>query len=95
MYYGTIARAKVKPGKLEDLKRTFEGQGNEPDSVAVYVYQTDADPNEIYIAAIFKDREAYLANADSPEQNERYLQLRQWLEADPEWHDGEIIFHHE
>jgi len=30
-------------------------------------------------------------NADSPEQNTRYLEFRDLLEADPEWHDGEIV----
>ena len=37
--------------------------------------------------------EAYVANADSQEQHERYLQMREWLTADPEWHDGEIVYH--
>jgi quinol monooxygenase YgiN len=90
--YGTIAKAKVKAGALDDLRRTMEGQEQGPGAVAVYVYQMDSDPDEVYLVAIFKSREAYFANADSPEQHERYLQMRQWLAADPEWHDGEIIY---
>ena len=34
------------------------------------------------------------ANADDPRMHERYLQYRELLEAEPEWHDGEIIYEH-
>ncbi|MFM7718802.1 MAG: hypothetical protein ACKO8G_04830 [Actinomycetota bacterium] len=37
----------------------------------------------------FRDTAAYAANADSPGQHARYLELRALLSADPEWHDGE------
>jgi quinol monooxygenase YgiN len=62
-----------------------------PGQVAGYVYQTDADPGEFYLAAVFESKEAYWANASSPEQHERYLQLRALFSEDPEWHDGEIV----
>ena len=90
--YGTVARAEVKPGAIDSLRLAMEGQEREPGAVAVYAYQTDDDPDEIYIVAAFESREAYVANANSPEQHERYLKMRQWLVADPEWHDGEIIY---
>ena len=32
------------------------------------------------------------ANADDPEQDKWYQEMRQHLEADPAWHDGEIIY---
>ena len=51
----------------------------------------DGDPGEIFLVAVFASREAYWANAQSPEQNERFHELRALLVADPEWHDGEII----
>ena len=50
----------------------------------------DADPNEYYIAAVFESREAYWANARSPEQDTRYRQWLPLLDGEPEWHDGEI-----
>ena len=43
------------------------------------------------LAVGFKDKEAYVANAQSPEQHERYLQMIEHLESEPEWQDGEII----
>jgi hypothetical protein len=51
----------------------------------------DADPDEYILAVAFESREAYAANAASPEQDARYQELRALLEADPEWNDGEIV----
>ena len=44
------------------------------------------------MAVIFDDRASYVANANSPEQNARYLQMVELLEGAPEWHDGEIMY---
>ena len=30
---------------------------------------------------------------NSPEQNERFMELMATLAAEPEWHDGEIVSH--
>ena len=90
--YGTIARLRVTPGKHDELRR-FGGEEAEalPALAVQYVLQSDTDPNEMWLVVGFESREAYKANADSPEQHERYLKFRALLDADPEWHDGEII----
>jgi quinol monooxygenase YgiN len=90
--YGTVARMKIKPGFVEALKRMYEGQDPPPGAVAIYAYQMDADPNELYMVAVFESKESYVANAQSPEQDAQYRQWLEWLEAEPEWHDGEIIY---
>jgi len=89
--YGTIARVKINPAKLEDLKALGQRMGVAPGQVARYVFRMDADPGELYLIAVFESREAYWANAQSPEQNQRYQELRTLMSADPEWHDGEIV----
>ncbi|HSN75919.1 MAG TPA: hypothetical protein VL334_12665 [Anaerolineae bacterium] len=89
--YGTIARIKIDPTKIEELKALGDSMGVPPGQVARYVYQMDADPGECFLVAVFESKEAYWANARSPEQNERFMQLRALLIADPEWHDGEIV----
>jgi hypothetical protein len=61
-------------------------------SIVFYIYQMDKDPNEFYMAVIFESREAYVANANSPEQNQEFMQLMEFLESEPEWHDGEIVW---
>jgi quinol monooxygenase YgiN len=89
--YGTIARVKIDPTKIEELKAVGDSMDTAPGQVARYVYQMDADPGVLFLVAVFESREAYWANAQSPEQNERFMQLRALLLEDPEWHDGEIV----
>ena len=96
--YGTVARIRVKPGmgaQLEELgRRMAEAEMRIPGYVAQYVYRTDADPDELYLTVLFESREAYHANAASPDQAARYEQLIAMMVAPPEWHDGEVIFAH-
>ena len=91
--YGTIAHFRIKPGIKEEFIRTMDSFGDQPIAgwLADYYFQMDRDPEEFYLVAIFKDRQSYLANADSPEQHERYLKFRSFLVADPEWNDGFIV----
>ena len=62
-----------------------------PGMVADYVYRRDAASDEYYLAVVFESKAAYVANANSPEQDVRYRRLRALLIADPEWHDGEVL----
>jgi quinol monooxygenase YgiN len=91
--YGTIARFRVKPGMEEQLMQVgLEEQAAQiPGWIAQYVYRMDANPNEYYLVVIFESKEAYIANAGSPEQDARYRTIRALLEDDPDWHDGEIV----
>ena len=95
--YGTIAHIRVKPGMEDQFRQLIEGQmhafeaGQVPGFVATYTYRTDADANDYYLAVVFESREAYWANAQSPEQDARYRQWQPLLEGEPEWHDGEIV----
>lgn len=89
--YGTIARIKIDPTKIEELKKLGDTMGIPPGQVARYVYQMDSDPGEIYLVAVFESKEAYWANAQSPEQHARFMQLRALSLGDPEWHDGAIV----
>lgn len=90
--YGTVARLTAKPGSREALDEISRQVREEKPAglLASYIYQMDSDPNEYYLAVIFESRESYRANAESPEQNARYEKWRPLLEADPEWHDGEV-----
>jgi heme-degrading monooxygenase HmoA len=90
--YGTVARLQVKPGSdasLNELTRSYNSL-QVPGFLASYLYQTNAATNEYYLTVIFESKTSYTANAESPEQNARYLQMRELLAIDPEWHDGEI-----
>ena len=91
--YGTIARLRVKPDQMHELIRetqSFE-QLDVPGFEFTYLVAADADANEAWLIALFVDKESYRLNAESPEQDVRYRRLRALLDADPEWHDGEVI----
>lgn len=92
--YGTVARIRMKPGmeaQITEQMREYEA-AQVPGSKAVYIYRMDAAPDEYYLAVVFESREAYFANANSPEQNARYQRLVELLTGEPEWHDGEIVY---
>jgi quinol monooxygenase YgiN len=90
--YGTVATFHVQPGKAEELQKiAAEDAANIAGLVFEYTYQTDDDPNVLIIVVGFESKDAYWANAKSPEQNSRYERFRALLTADPEWHDGEIV----
>jgi quinol monooxygenase YgiN len=94
--YGTICRFQLKPGmesQLEMLNRDYEVikiAGH----VGQMVFRMDSNPNEYYLVVIFESEEAYKKNAASPEQDARYRRFRDLMAADPEWHDGTLIYGH-
>lgn len=89
--YGTIAKVNLNPTHLETFKAIGRRMGVAPGQLGRYVYQMDADPSELFLVALFEDQQAYWANAQSPEQHQRYQELRALLTRDPEWHDGEVV----
>ena len=93
--YGSIARFKVKPGSWEALRQATENGPRAQGPNAVAVFQMDADHDEIYVVMIAESEEAYRANSERPDMHEAYLERLQWLESEPEWHDGKVlIFRH-
>ena len=91
--YGTVARLRVKPGmteQLEALSREWQSMTS-AGLVSSTLYRMDADPNEVYLAVVFQDRESYRKNAEDSETDALYRRMREMLDADPEWHDGEVI----
>jgi heme-degrading monooxygenase HmoA len=91
--YGTIAKLRIKPGKIDEMQRLSEMEAKIiPGILFQYVYKMDTNPDEYFLVVGFESKEAYKTNAESPEQHQRYLQYRELLDAEPEWHDGEIVF---
>ena len=95
--YGTVARLPLKPGMGDRLAEEIQRRAGEEVAqpagfVAQYVYRMDADPDEVYLTVVCESREAYRANAESPEQHGRYQPMAEMLAGPPEWHDGGIVF---
>ena len=80
--YGTVARLRLKPGMEEQFIAfdLHEQAVNIPGHVGVYVYRMDNEPNVYYLAVAFESKEAYVANANSPEQDARYREMLALLE---------------
>jgi heme-degrading monooxygenase HmoA len=95
--YGTIGHLRIKPGMEGQFRQLLQEQapafetGQVAGFVASHTYRTDADPNDYYIAVVFESREAYLVNAESPEQDARYCRWLPLLDGEPEWYDDEIV----
>jgi quinol monooxygenase YgiN len=91
--YGTVARMKVKPGKMDEFIKTASDTGRRRPNgyLGEIVYKMDNNPNEVIMAVFFADKATYQANANDPAMNKEYEQYRALLDADPEWNDGEVV----
>lgn len=86
---------RARPGKRLEVEAVFEkyaqfGEFPVEGHIGSYILWRDNDPDAAIVLTIFDNREAYWRNAQSPEQHERYLQIRALIEEDPEWNDGDI-----
>jgi len=94
--YGTMFRMKVKSGQVQKVQELFDEweKDRQPKIKGVVgglLLKPDNKPGELIGAGIFADKDAYMANANDPEQHQWYLKIRELLEADPEWEDGEFV----
>ena len=94
--YGTIFRMKVKSGRFQRVTQLFEEWETQQKPVVKgaiggLLMKPDGSSDELIGVAIFEDKQSYIANADRPGQQQWYGKLREALEADPEWEDGEYV----
>src|SRR6266446_6563728 len=95
--YGTVARMRLKSNSDEQVQALNDEFARERGRkiegfVASYVLRPDNRKDELILVAVFRDRASYRANAADPEQDRWYRRLREHLESDPEWTDGEVVF---
>jgi quinol monooxygenase YgiN len=92
--YGTVARLRIRKDSESKLRTVMNAMESRPVDgfVASYVYRQDGDPQDLILAVVFRDRESYVRNAEDPAQDAQFRELRQLLERDPEWNDGEILW---
>ena len=94
--YGTMFRMKVKSGQEQKVIQLFQDWDRERKPkikgvVGGLLLKPDNKPGEFVGAGVFVDKDAHLANANDPEQHQWFLKVRELLEADPEWEDGEFV----
>ena len=90
--YGSIMRARVKPGKRQEFERSMQEitpahQDYERGLHSVELAWEDKDPNRVVMIIHFRDKESYVKNAKLPETDAGYRRWIQYLEGEPEWID--------
>ncbi len=89
--YGSIFNLKPKKGKKEELISHLKYDEDKPEGgIAWYVLNPDNDGDLVGIA-IFKDKEAYVKNAERPEQHENFMKMMDLLDEEPKWNDGNFV----
>jgi quinol monooxygenase YgiN len=93
MYYGTVARYRVKPGREDQILEQMKAFEQSPPAGWIYttMFRSTDDPKVMWMSTVFESEELYKKNADSPEMGRQFAGLRENLEADPDWHDGHVI----
>lgn len=94
--YGTVAKIRVKPGRMDDVKKLNEEWKRDympkvQGTVGSLIYELDNEPDTLVLCAVFESKESYSANADSPDQDEWYTRFRDCMAGDPEWMDGQVV----
>ena len=92
--YGTIMRAKIKPGQQDAFRRFAQEQGSPEDAggwVSSEFAVEDKDPNRIVGIIRFKDKESYVKNANTRQTNDNYNQMLKFLDGPPEWIDVHYV----
>jgi quinol monooxygenase YgiN len=90
--YGTVAKMRVKAENVDAVRKVMSAQmeGAKPAGYIRSYVLSENDSDTQWLFVMFEDKASYMANADDPAQNERYMEFRALMEADPEWHDGTI-----
>ena len=88
--YGTIFNLAVKQGHENEFLKLMEAEESPEGMVAWFVMKPDEKKDWIGIA-IFENKEAHLANANSSKQNESFLKMMNHLESEPTWTDGNYV----
>ncbi len=95
--YGTIMRAKLKPGQKDAYQRWGQEQESQLSQtpatgfVSIEIAFEDKDPDRIVSIIRFKDKDSYVKNANAPATNDNYNQMIKFFEGPPEWIDVHYV----
>ena len=94
--FGTVYQMRPRAGQeqavAEHLRRwERERRPNIDGAVAGYLFRSKGRPEMLVGVAVFDSEASYRRNADDPAQDLWYRQLRELLETDPEWDDGDVL----
>jgi hypothetical protein len=87
---------KPRPGQEASIAAHFrrwdrERRPNAGGAVATYLFRPTNTSDQLVGVAVFDSEESYRKNANDPAQDRWYRDLREMLESDPEWDDGDVL----
>jgi len=94
--FGSIFRMKPRSGQEAAVVELFkewqrERQPRVEGAMGGYVLKPEKSPGELIGVAVFTSKETYFKNAEDPEQDRWFRRLRELLEDDPAWEDGDVL----
>jgi hypothetical protein len=94
--FGTIYRMHPKPdqeGRIADHFRRWERERRPlvDGMVSGYLFRPKASAPDLIGVAVFDSEANFRKNADDPAQDHWYRSLREMLDGDPEWTDGDVL----
>jgi hypothetical protein len=94
--FGTIYRMTPKAGQeqaIADHLRRWDAERRPQidGAIAGYLFKSRQNDGELVGVAVFDSEANYRKNAEDPAQDRWYRQLREMLEEDPEWNDGDVL----
>jgi hypothetical protein len=93
--YGTTARMRLVPGSEAIFRAHLDALQAYPVEgwICTTYSHSDADPRDVWLSVVYESEELYREAAKSMNQHALWTRLRSILEADPDWHDGEVLYH--
>ncbi len=94
--FGSVFRMQPRPGQQQQVEELMHRWNRErrpkvEGVVGSYLFASQSHPGELIGVAVFDSEASYRKNAEDPEQDRWYRELRAALEADPEWNDGNVL----
>ena len=92
----TFWKMKVQPGTVGEIQKIMSSMEDQQRIKSagweMTVVGTRKDnPDEIWGMVTWDSSDRYYKNAESPEQNKDYEQMRKLLAAYPEWFDCDVV----
>ena len=88
--YGSIFNLTIKPGHENELLKTLN-LDDKPDGMVAWFVMNPDDKKEWTGLAVFENKEAYVKNANSPDQHQSFLEMMEHLAKEPSWTDGTYV----
>ena len=94
--FGSIYRMKPRPGQEANIAAHFRRWERERRPAvggagSGYLFRPKAAPEELIGVAVFDSEDSYRTNAGDPVQGKWYQELREMLQSDPDWNDGDVL----